>query len=81
MAFSCPVRDVLTLKILIKVFYGLWMYSKNLNFVSKSTVYEENNGTIFAATRTRMNLTSKRTAINYNRFKKNFVKVNYVSKY
>ena len=46
-AFSHSVRALLPLKILIsKVIDNLGIDSKKLEFVSSSTVYEENNGSI-----------------------------------
>ena len=49
MAFYHSVRDLLPLKSLIKeVIERLVIHSENLNFVSSSTVYEDNNGDIVA---------------------------------
>ena len=52
-----------------------------LNFLSKSTVYEENNDTIVVATSTMITPTSKRTDVDYKWFKKNVGKGIYFSKY
>ena len=53
-AFSCSVRTLLPLKSLIKeIITELGIDSEKLEFVSSSTVYEENNGAIVRATSTR----------------------------
>ena len=59
-AFSRSVRELLPLKSLIKeVIDNLGIDSENLKFVSKSTIYEDNNGAIVVATSPRMTPTSK----------------------
>ena len=54
-ALSHSVRALLHLKRLIKeVIDNLEIDCENLNFVSRSTVYEDNNGAIVVATSPRM---------------------------
>ena len=54
-SLSCSVRALLPLKILIKeVIDNLGIDSENLKFMSRSTIYEENNGAIFVETSPRM---------------------------
>ena len=43
--------------------------SENLKFVSRSTIYEENNGAIVVATSPRMTPKSNHIAINYHWFR------------
>ena len=58
------------MKILIKeVIYDLVIYSEKLKFVSRSTVYEENNGAIVATTNTRITPTSKEIDVKYHWFR------------
>ena len=67
---SHSVRALLPLKILIKeVIDNLGIDSENLNFVSSSTVYEDNNGAIVVATSPRMNPSSKHIAVKYHWFR------------
>ena len=49
-ALFYSVRALLSLKILIKeVIENLVIYSKNMKFVSSSTVYNDNNGAVIVA--------------------------------
>ena len=69
-ALSNYVRALLPLKSLIKeVIDNLRVYSKNLKFLSSSTVYEQNNGAIVMATSPRMTPTSNHIAVNYHWFR------------
>ena len=75
MALSRSVRASLPLKSLIKeVIDNLVIYSEKLNFVSSSTIYEDNNGSIVVATSPRMTLTSNHIAVNCHWFSKHVVK-------
>ena len=66
-ALSHYVRALLPLKSLIKeVIDNLGIYCENLKFVSSSTVYEENNGSIYVATSPSMTPTSKHIAFKYH---------------
>ena len=57
---------LISLEIITKeVIENLGIDSEKLEFVSSSTVYEENNATIVVATSPRMNPTSKHIAGNY----------------
>ena len=59
-ALSHSVRALLTLKSIIKkVIDNLGIDSENLKFVSSSTIYEDNNGSIVVATSPSMTPTSK----------------------
>ena len=70
MALSHSVRALLPLKILIKaVIDNLGIYSEKLNFVSISTIYEDNNGAIVVETIPRMTPTSNHIAVKYHRFR------------
>ena len=70
MEFPHSVRALLPLKILIKeVIENLGIDSENLKFVSSSTIYEDNNGAIVAATIPRMIPTSKHIAVKYHWFR------------
>ena len=72
MEFSCSVRELLPLKILIKeVIDNLRIDSEKLKFFSSSTVYEENNGAIVVTKSPRMTPTSKQVAVNYHCFRQN----------
>ena len=69
-ALSNSVRALLTLKSLIKeVIDNLGNDSENLKFVSSSTIYEDNNGAIFVATRPSMTPTSNHIAIKDHGFR------------
>ena len=69
-AFYHSVRALLTLKSLIKeVIDNLVIDSEKLKFVSRSTIYEDNNGVIVVATIPRMTPTSKHIAIKYHWFR------------
>ena len=66
------VRVLLPLKSIIKeVIDNLVIDSENLKFVSKSTIYEENNGAIVVATSPRTYPTSKHIAVKYCWFRQN----------
>ena len=68
-ALSHSVRALLPLKILIKeVIDNLGIDIENLKFVSSSTSYEDNNGSIVVATSPRMNPTSQHIAVKYHWF-------------
>ena len=74
-ALSHSVRALVPLKSLIKeVIDNLGVYSEKLNFVSSSTIYEDNNRDIVMATSPRMNPTSKYIAFKYHWFRQNVVK-------
>ena len=67
MALSHSVRELLPLKSLIKeVIENLGINSKKLKFVSRSTVYEENNGAIVVATSPRITPTPKHITVRYH---------------
>ena len=69
MALSHSVRVLLKFKSFIKeVFDNLGIDSENLKFVSISTFYEYNNGSIFVASSPRMTPTSKHIAVKYHWF-------------
>ena len=71
MELSHYVISLLTLKSLInKVIDKLGIDSKKLKFVSRSTVYEDNNGSKFVAKSPRMNTTSKHISVKYHWFRK-----------
>ena len=71
-ALSHSVRESLPLKSIIKeVIDSLGIDRKKLKFVSISTVYEENNGSIVVATIPRMTTTSKNIYVKYNWFRQN----------
>ena len=64
---SHSVRSLLPLEILIKeVIDNLGVDSEKLKFFSSSTVYEDNNLSIFVATSPRMTPISKHIAIKYH---------------
>ena len=70
MEFSHSVRALLPLKSLSKeLIENLVIESKNLKFVSSSTVYEDNNRSIVVATSPRMNSTLKHIAVKYHWFR------------
>ena len=69
-ALSNSVRSLLPLKSLIKeVIDKLVIDSKNLKFVSISTVYEDNNGATLLATSPRMTPTSEHISVKYHWFR------------
>ena len=69
LTLSHSVRDLLPLKSLTKkLIYNLVIDSENLEFVSRSTVYEENNGAIVLIEIPNMNPTSKHSYVKYNWF-------------
>ena len=75
MELSHSVRALHPLKIIIKeVIYNLGIDSEKLNFVSRSTVYEENNEAIVVATSPRMTPKSKHISVKYHLFRKNIRK-------
>ena len=64
------VRALFPLKSLIKeVIEKLGIDSEKLNFVSSSTIYEDNNGAIVVATSPRMTPTSKHIDVKYHWFR------------
>ena len=70
MALSHSIRALLPLKSLVKeVIDNLVIDSEKLKFVSSSTIYEENNGSIAVVTSPRMNPTSKHIAAKYHCFR------------
>ena len=70
MALSHSVRSLLPLKSLIKeVIENLGIDSEELKFVSSSTVYEKNNGSIVVVTSLIITHTTKHIYIIYNRFR------------
>ena len=72
MALSHSVRALLPLKSLIKeVIDNLRNDSEKLKFVSRSTVYEENNVAIVVVTSPRMTPTSNHIAVKYHWFRQN----------
>ena len=72
MAFSKYVRDFLPLKIIIKEVIGnLVIDSEKLDFLSRYTVYEENNSAIVVTTNPNMNPTSNHISDNYHWFTQN----------
>ena len=69
MALYHSVRALLPLKSLIKeVIDNLGIDIENLKFVSSSTSYEDNNGSIVVATSPRMTPTSQHIAVKYHWF-------------
>ena len=72
---SHSVRELIALKVLIKeVVDNLGIDFEKLKFVSRSTVYEENNGAIVVTTSPEMPTTSKQIAIKYHWFRQNIGK-------
>ena len=70
------VRDLLPLKIIIKkVIEKLGIDIEKLKFVSSSTIYEYNTGSIVVAKSTRMTPTSKNIAVKYHWFRQDVGKV------
>ena len=72
---SHSVRALIPLKNLIReVIENLGIDSENLKFVSSSTIYEDNNGSIVVAKSPRMNPSSKHIAVKYHWFRQHVVK-------
>ena len=72
---SNSVRALLPLKSITKeVIDNLVIDSEKLKFLSISTVYDENNGSIVLSLSTRTTLTSKHIAIKYHWFRENIGK-------
>ena len=70
MALYHSVRELIPLKVLIKeVIDNLGIESEKLDFVSSSTIYEDNNGALVVATSPRMTPTSKRISVKYHWFR------------
>ena len=75
------VRSLLTLKSLIKeVIDNLGIDCEKLNFISRSTVYKDNNGSMFVKTSTSMNPTSKYIAVKYHWFRQHVGKESMIRK-
>ena len=69
-ALSHSVRALIPLTSLIKeVIDNLGINCENLNFLSSSTVYEDNNGAIVVVTSPRMTPSSKHIAVRYPWFR------------
>ena len=69
-ALSHSVRALLSLQIIIKeVIYNLVIDSEKLKFLSRSTIYEDNNVAIVVATSPRMTPTSKHISFKYHWFR------------
>ena len=69
-ALSHSVRELLLLKILIKeVIDNLGIDSENLKFVSSSTVYKDNNGSMVVTISPVMNTTSNNIYVKYHWFR------------
>ena len=67
---SRSVIELLPLKSLIKeVIDNLGIDSENMKFVSSSTVYKDNNGSMVVEKIPRMNPTSKHIAVKYHCFR------------
>ena len=70
MALSHSIRALLPLKNLIKeLIDNLRIDSEKLKFVSSSTIYEDNNGSIVVATSPRITPSSKHIAVKYHWFR------------
>ena len=70
MALSHSVKALLPLKIIIKeVIDNLGIDSDNFNFVSSSTINQDNTGAIVVETSSRMTPTSKHIAVKYHWFR------------
>ena len=81
-ALSRSVRALLPFKSLIKkVIDNLIIDSEKLKFVSRSTLYEDNNGAIVVATSTRMTPTSKQIYVKYHWFRKHVEKEFVIQKF
>ena len=67
MALPHSVRELITSKIIInKVIDNFGIDSEKLKFVSRSTVYEDNDGAIVVATSPRITPISKHIAVKYH---------------
>ena len=72
-ALSSSIGALLTLKSLIKEgIDNLGIDSENLEFVSSSTIYKDNNGAIVVGTSPRFSPTSKQIAVKYHWFRQRF---------
>ena len=70
MSLSNFIRALISLKSLIKeVIEKLVIDSENMKFVSSSTVYEDNNGSIVVATSSNMTPKSNHISVKYNWFR------------
>ena len=66
-SLSHSVRELLPMKIIIKeVIENLGIDSEKLKFVSRSTIYEDNNGDIVVATSPVITPKSKHIAVKYH---------------
>ena len=73
MSHSC--RSLLRLKSLIKeVIDNFGVYSENLKFMSRSTIYERKKRAMFVATSPRINPRSKHIAVKYHCFRQHVEK-------
>jgi len=68
-ALSQSLRDLLPIKNLIGEVMENFSVDKKIKFISKSTVYEDNNGAIRVATCPRLTPTSKFIAVKYHWFR------------
>jgi hypothetical protein len=69
-ALSQSLRDLLPVKdLVIELLEGMGLDSGKLEFISKSTVYEDNNGAIRVATCPKLTPTSKFIAVKYHWFR------------
>ena len=69
-ALSHSVRALLPLENLIKeVIYNLGIDSEKLKFMSSSTIYEDNNGSILVEKSPRMTPASNHIAVKYHWFR------------
>ena len=68
-ALSQSLRDLLPLKALVKEVVKNLKLSKNLSFITKSTVFEDNQGAITVAQSPRLTPTSKHIAVKYHWFR------------
>ena len=69
MALSQSLRDLLPIKNLITEVMENFKLDRKIEFISKSTVYEDNNGAIRVATCPRLTPTSKFIAVKYHWFR------------
>ena len=69
-ALSQSLRDLLPIKeLVIELLGGMGVDSRRLKFISKSTIYEDNNGAIRVATCPKLTPTSKFIAVKYHWFR------------
>ena len=81
MALSCSVIVLLLLKIIIsELIEDLVIDSENLKFVSRYTVYEDNNLAIVVAKIPKMNHASKHIDVRYHWFRHQFEKESVIRK-